>query len=270
MRFPNWKPKAMTLSYDDAVIFDEKLIGIMQKYGLKGTFNVNGGMMSDKFYRRMDETTALKLYKEFRMEVAMHGYGHAFLGGCTGADIIKEYYEDKVKLEETFGEIMRGGAYAFGIYNDEIVNVLKTLGVGYFRTTECSGNFELPADWLRWQPTCRHAAANLFELLDSFLAESPDKSYNAKPRLFYLFGHSYEFEDNDNWERIERFCAKTAQYNDIWHATNAEIYDYVQAYDNLIFSAAGDKVLNNSATDVYLWLNKRKVLARANSVTEIE
>lgn len=269
MRFPDWKTKALTLSYDDAVIFDERLIEIMQKYGLKGTFNVNGGMMNESFYRRMSEEKAVDLYKNSGMEVAMHGFKHEFLNGCTGADIIKEFYEDKIKLENTFGEVMRGGAYAYGVYNDDIVNILKTLGLSYFRTTQCTGGFDIPTDWLRLQPTCRHIAKNLFDLLDAFLLENPDKVYNAKPRLFYLFGHSYEFEDNENWELIERFAQKVSECKDIWHATNIQVCDYVQAYEGLIFSAAGDKILNRSSLDIYLWLDRKQVIARANSVTEI-
>lgn len=270
MRFPGFKAKAMTLSYDDAVIFDERLIDVMKKYGLKGTFNVNGGMMSEKFYRRMDEKDAVTLYKNAGMEVAMHGLDHAFLEGCTGADIVREYYEDKRKLENTFGNIMRGGAYAFGVCNDEIVSVLKTLGLSYFRTTKCTNGFDLPADWLRWGPTCRHAAGNLFELLDEFLEAKPNAHYNAKPMLFYLFGHSYEFEDNGNWERIEKFGEKAAASDEIWHATNAEIYDYVKAYESLLYSVEGDKIFNPSPIDIYLWLNRKNVLVKANEVTEIE
>ena len=171
MRFPGWKAKAMTLSYDDAVVFDKRLIAVMKQYGLKGTFNVNAGMLSHDFYRRMDKDEALELYQHSGMEVAMHGFDHAFLGGSTGADIIKEYYQDKVELEKIFGTVMRGGAYAFGVCNDEIVNVLKTLGVEYFRTTDSSGGFDMPADWLRLRPTCRHASADLFPLLEAFLAE---------------------------------------------------------------------------------------------------
>ena len=270
MRFPMWKTKAMTLSYDDAVIFDERLVGIMQKYGLKGTFNVNGGMLDEKFYRRMGLEQAVKLYENSGMEVAMHGLDHAFLQGSTGADILKEYYEDKLVLEKVFGKIMRGGAYAFGVYNDEIVGVLKTLGLSYFRTTETNDSFEIPKDWLRWRGTCRHAAENLFELLDKFLAAKPDLHYNAKPLLFTLWGHSYEFEDNNNWDIIERFGEKVAESDDIWHATNAEIYDYTKAYESLIFSAAGDKVFNPSPVDIYLWANRRRVIAKANAVTNLE
>lgn len=43
IRFPNFKLKAVTLSYDDGVRQDKRLIAIMKKYGLKGTFNLNGG-----------------------------------------------------------------------------------------------------------------------------------------------------------------------------------------------------------------------------------
>jgi hypothetical protein len=174
-----------------------------------------------------------------------------------------------IKLD-VFGKIMRGGAYAFGVYNDEIVGVLKTLGLSYFRTTETNDSFEIPKDWLRWRGTCRHAAENLFELLDKFLAAKPDLHYNAKPLLFTLWGHSYEFEDSNNWEIIERFGEKVAAQDDIWHATNAEIYDYTKAYESLIFSAAGDKVFNPSPVDIYLWANRRRVIAKANAVTNLE
>ena len=270
MRFPQWKAKAMTLSYDDAVVFDKRLVEIMTRYGLKGTFNINGGMMSERFYRRMNEADALALYHAAGMEVALHGLDHAFLGGGTGADILKEYYEDKIKLEKTFGTLMRGGAYAFGVCNDEIVNVLKTLGVSYFRTTISTNRFDIPTDWLRLQPTCKHTADNLFDLLDGFCSANPDKEYRAYPMLFYLWGHSYEFEDQNNWEIIEQFGEKVAEHEDIWHATNVEIYDYVKAYEGLIFSAAGDKVFNPSGTDVYLWANQKRVLAKANATTVIE
>ena len=44
LRFPEFKLKALTLSYDDGVVFDEKLISILDKYGLKCTFNINSGL----------------------------------------------------------------------------------------------------------------------------------------------------------------------------------------------------------------------------------
>ena len=43
MRFPGHRSKVLTLSYDDAVEQDIRLIKIMKEHGLKGTFNINTG-----------------------------------------------------------------------------------------------------------------------------------------------------------------------------------------------------------------------------------
>lgn len=48
LRFPEFKDKTLTLSYDDGAIYDRKLIEIMNKYGLKGTFNLNSGFLPRK------------------------------------------------------------------------------------------------------------------------------------------------------------------------------------------------------------------------------
>ena len=40
LRFPNFRKKAVTLSYDDGVIYDKRLMRILDEYGLKATFNL--------------------------------------------------------------------------------------------------------------------------------------------------------------------------------------------------------------------------------------
>ena len=42
----NGKKKAVTFSFDDGVTQDIRLIEILNKYGLKGTFNLNSGLMA--------------------------------------------------------------------------------------------------------------------------------------------------------------------------------------------------------------------------------
>lgn len=46
MPFPDGKRKALTFSYDDGNEEDVRLIGLMNRYGLKGTFNLNSGLLS--------------------------------------------------------------------------------------------------------------------------------------------------------------------------------------------------------------------------------
>ena len=55
LRFPEFKLKAITLSYDDGVIFDEKLISILDKHGLKCTFNLDSGLFGVEVHRRLTE-----------------------------------------------------------------------------------------------------------------------------------------------------------------------------------------------------------------------
>ena len=57
-----------------------------------------------------------------------------------------------------------------------------------------------------------------------------------KPKLFYLWGHSYEFKDNKNWHLIEDFAKLAGGKDNVWYATNTEIYNYVTAFNNLQFS----------------------------------
>ena len=68
----------------------------------------------------------------------------------------------------------------------------------------------------------------------------------------YIWGHSYEFDRADNWDHMEEICKRLANHDDIWYATNIEIYDYVQAYKRLIYSADGYKVYNPSCTPVWI------------------
>ena len=71
-------------------------------------------------------------------------------------------------------------------------------------------------------------------------------------RLFYLWGHAYEFEAADNWQVIERFAGQMGGRDDIWYATNIQVYDYVTAGRRLLQSADGSRVYN--PTDQTLWV----------------
>ena len=44
MKLKDGKSKVLTLSYDDGVVQDIRLINILDKYGIRGTFNINTGM----------------------------------------------------------------------------------------------------------------------------------------------------------------------------------------------------------------------------------
>lgn len=253
LRFPEFRRKALTLSYDDGVVFDEKLIEIMSKNGVKGTFNVNSGMFSNAKNRRMSKEQAVKLYTESGNEVAIHGKKHLSLAEVSPAIATDEVLGDRIALEEAFGCIVEGMAYANGSYDDNVVEILKKCGVKYARTIISTEKFDIPDDWLRLPATCHHNNPRLMELARSFVEEEAHSYYwLASPKLFYLWGHSYEFNDNNNWEVIEEFLEYMGNRQDIWYATNMEIYNYVQAFKSLEFSVNASLVHNPTSTDVYI------------------
>lgn len=259
MRFPGGKDKALTLSYDDGVQTDAQLIYIMKKHGLKGTFNINSGMYAPEgtvhpagaYHRRMSKNEAIAVYSGSGMEVAVHGLTHPFLEQLTPGTCCYEVMADRKNLEDDFCTIVRGMAYPYGTYNDEVLKCLRQCGIAYARKSGSSHNFKMPTNWLTWESTCHHNDPMLSELTETFLNEDVKR----EPWLFYLRGHSYEFERDDNWNVVEDFAQKVGDRDDIWYATNLEIYDYVQAYQRMESSADGKRLYNPTAVILYYCVN---------------
>lgn len=255
--YPDFKLKALTLSYDDGVRQDKRLISIMQKNGIKGTFNINSGQFSDKYEGvekgRMTADEAYELYTKSGMEVAVHGYKHLSLSRVEESVGTLDVIKDRDTLEKMFNKIIKGMAYANGSYSDSVVEMLKKCGINYSRTTISTEKFDIPTDWLRLPATCHHNNPRLMELAREFVEwKKPDYYWRVKPLLFYLWGHSYEFDTNDNWNVIEEFAEYIGGRDDVWYATNGEIYDYLSACDKLVFSADGKKVYNPTCTTLYI------------------
>lgn len=50
---------------------------------------------------------------------------------------------------------------------------------------------------------------------------------------------------------MEDICKKLSDKDDIWYATNIEIYDYVKAYDSLVFSADSNIIYNPTLLEIW-------------------
>ncbi len=254
--FPGGKSRALTLSYDDGVGQDIRLMDILRAHGMKATFNLDsgkmgvGGVRADGVeVRRLLPEEVKEAYLGF--EIAVHGYTHPFLTLMPKDMTAREVAKDREGLEKLAGYPVRGMAYPYGAYHRELMAQLREMGIVYARTANSTGGFSLPEDFLAWHPTCHHNDRNLDELCDRFLNE---KTYNPF-RTFYLWGHSYEFDADKNWEVIERFCDRMAGHDDIWYATNIEIYDYIDAARRLVSSCDGTILYNPSALDVWVTKN---------------
>ncbi|NLA83377.1 MAG: polysaccharide deacetylase family protein [Clostridiales bacterium] len=238
--FKDGKRNALTMSYDDGTIYDIKLIEIFNKHGIKSTFHLNSGRFG--VGRNISEKDIADLYKNH--EISVHGVLHKSLAKLPLQNIIPEIFEDRKNLEKICGYPVRGMSFANGSYNKGVISALKFCGIEYARTTKATKAFELPEDFLEWHPTCHHNDA--VEMGRKFLEQK-----RRQGKLLYVWGHSYEFNDNNNWDLIEEFCRMFAKEDDIWFATNIEIYDYITAQRNLKISADNSIVYNPSCQAVW-------------------
>ncbi len=255
--FPQGKTKALTMSYDDGRKYDIPLIKIFNKYNIRATFHLNSNIDKDplsirKYGKRIDiNNNLLSIYKGH--EIACHTADHIPLNNCPLTQSIMQIVENRKALENILKYPVRGFSYPYGLYNEKIKDILENLGIEYARTVKVTNNFDLPDDFYEWNGTCRHIDENLMNLCDEFLSINQSNRLN----LMYVWGHSYEFERDNNWSLIEDFCRKVGNRNDIWYATNIEIVDYLKAYENLKFSFNGDFVYNPGYKSVWINCNNK-------------
>lgn len=250
LRFPGGKGKALTFSYDDGVYEDIQLIDIFRKNGMRCTFNLNSGQMGDKTLKRprISAEEARNIYTEDVCEIACHGVSHPHFPLCEPVVACTEIIDDRKSLEKIFNKQVHGMAYPYGTYNDTVVEIAKNAGIFYARTVATTQNFKMPTDWLRLAATCHHEYPGLMDLADKFLSQK----VTFDPKVFYVWGHSYEFPAGNNWHIIENFCGKLAFKDDIWYCTNIELYNAWADYQRLERSADGTMIFNPNARSVWV------------------
>ena len=270
LRFPGFLPKAFTVSYDDGSVHDIRMVETMMRHGIKGTLNIDSAGVGNKRGKLTPEDIKDILNKS-GFEIAAHGYNHIALAEADAGVATYDVMKDREVLESICGRVVKGMAYASGSYNDEVVRILRCCGIEYARTTISTEKFDMPTDWLRLAATCHHKNPRLMELARSFVEwkETEGPFWLKKPQMFYLWGHSHEFNRDGNWEILDELCEYIGGREDIWYATNGEIYEYSCAFESLRYSADGKIVHNPAAIDVYILAGDKKVVVPAGKTVNI-
>lgn len=223
------KMKCLTFSYDDGVTQNKRLVKIFNKYGLKATFNINSELLGKPGYLRrenmwvghnkIEPAEVAQLYKGH--EVAAHTLTHPHLPELCDEEVIRQVEEDRKNLEKLFGQTVVGMAYPGGgpTHDDRVVELIRRhTGIQYARTVVSSYSFEPQKDLLRFQPTVYHREWDkMMELGEQFL-----KLDATTPQVYYVWGHSYEFDYYDTWDQFEEFCRMMSGRDDIYYGTNRE------------------------------------------------
>lgn len=253
--FPNGKTKALILSYDDGLSQDTLLVAILNKFKLKGSFNLNSGLLGTeaswlkglvgKTGVYLNENQIKTTYENH--EIAAHSVSHPHLVVLPDEEIDNEISNDIKNLEKISNTLVRSFAYPFGEYNENLLSILRKSGVTNARTVNDTQSFELPEDFLIWHPTCHHSIAS--ESINQFV-----QTKSEKPSLFYMWGHSWEFDknsENNNWQYFEDLCEKLSGNSNIWYVGAGEFVEYIDAIKGI---TGQDELINNS--NVSVWIKK--------------
>ncbi|MBE6810947.1 MAG: polysaccharide deacetylase [Ruminococcaceae bacterium] len=225
------KLKAITFSYDDAVTQDIELVELFNKYNLKSTFNVNSELLNtnNMLIRENKRVAHYKLHKSDVKgvyeghEVAVHTLTHPHLPPLEEVEVIRQVEQDRLNLSEIVGYEVIGMAYPGGGVNndDRVAEIIKNnTGVKYSRTITCNDSFDLQDNLYRFNPTVYHLHFDkMMEMGEKFINMSSDK-----PQIFYIWGHSYEFDyQSDYLAKFEEFLKLISNKDDIFYGTNKEV-----------------------------------------------
>ncbi len=249
--FPGGKNRVVTFSYDDGAKEDKRLIELFDKYNVKATFHLNG----NKYIGMSDAELAdvRELYKGH--EISCHTLSHCWPAYMPMQSVASEVMEDRKVLEKIALYPVVGMSYPYGSYSDESIAAMKVCGIVYSRTVDSTNGFRMPEDFMKWHPTCHHK--NAMEPCKRFIELIDSPHYHP---MFYIWGHSYEFKTEADWEYMENLVSVLSGRENVWYATNIEIYNYVQAQKNLQISADETVFYNPSHIPVWIEKNREQII----------
>ena len=228
--FLNGKTKGFNVTYDDGVLQDVRFVALLNKYNLKGTFNLNSGLMESEFewthesgrvIKRLSKDKAVPLYQGH--EIACHTLTHPYMHDLSEQEILHELQEDKANLEKLFGREVKGFAVPFDYYSERIENCVRQCGFSYARISQESRSFAPQTDYFNWKATVFHTDPELEQLTRQFIESDEELA------IFQIVGHSYDLDVEELWDRIENVFRMIASHDDILPMTTIEIVELLRS-----------------------------------------
>ena len=227
----------VTTSWDDGHKLDMRLALLLKKYGMKGTFYI---CPQDREFERDDllrPQDILSISEDF--EIGGHTITHPHLTKIPLSLAESEIAQSKAYLEELLQREVTAFCYPYGDFNDRVKNLVKKHGYRLARTTKrydfgsVQDSFELPttfhaythySDIHKILPLCRFSLMNLMKYWDwaALAIELFDRACRTGS-IFHIWGHSWEIEKNNGWQKLETVFSYIASKDKIVYLTNTEI-----------------------------------------------
>ena len=230
--YPGGKKKAFNITYDDGVLQDVRFVAMLNKYGIKGTFNLNSELMENEFswihpngmqVKRLSVEKVKLLYDGH--EVASHTLTHPYMYNLSDEELFHQMKRDKDNLEKLFEREVQGFAVPFDYYDDRIAECAEACGFAYARKSEFTNTFKPCTDFYHWKTGIYHIDEHLIDYVADFLNTEEELA------VCQIVGHSYDLDAENLWGTMELICAAVSKCDDIWFCTNAELVEFLKQSD---------------------------------------
>jgi peptidoglycan/xylan/chitin deacetylase (PgdA/CDA1 family) len=237
-------PLLVTTSWDDGHPSDLRVADLLEKHGIRGTFYVPCTNSEGRPVMRSAEIIQLAR----RNEIGGHTRDHVILTTIAPEMAAAQIRANKQRLEDLLGHGVHGFAYVRGHHNRTVRDLVKKAGFKYARTVKNlmstpGGDRFAVATTAQFFPHrgvtyLRNYASGRPTLQRSRILRAVLGHAEFSARLsgsveacrhsgghFHLWGHSWELDEHDLWEELERFLVRLTQLhakfvtNDEWCAS---------------------------------------------------
>ena len=211
--------KYFVFAIDDGTIYDTKVIDIFNRYNIRATFNLNSGLQDFVWYkgdlpvRRLDLYKYKDIYKNH--EVASHSLTHPYLTSLSDEDVYREVKEDVDNIEKIFERKVATFSFPFDYFDERTINIIKGVGISNIILPEIDDSFRFPSDLLHVRVTSWNIDDAL-EKVDRFIKDKDAE-------LFIYLSHSYDYEFDHSYDKLEKLCQLVTSQEDIKIITIGEI-----------------------------------------------
>lgn len=228
-------PLLVTTSWDDGHKLDLNLAERLARHGLIGTFYVSPRNRELRAPDRLSRSDVRVLATAH--EIGSHTLSHPRLTELPRREAEHEIVAGKQEVEDIVGAEVSSFAYPGGYFQETHVEAVRAAGCTVGRTVE-RWKYHYEASCLRVGttvhayrhlrdvlPVLRHSrgrprrAATMFAHWDEVAIQLFDEAY-ARGDVFHLWGHSWEIDQNDDWNRLERVFAHIARRPDAVYGPN--------------------------------------------------
>lgn len=248
----------VTTSWDDGAVEDIKVLNLLNKYGLKGTFyipeSIDYEIEDGKKVVRMSDSEVKRVAES--QEVGAHSLSHIYFDKLNREDVKAEIIGSKGYLEDLIGKEIKMFCYPGGVFREEDAYDVKVAGFLGSRTVEIfkfdvNDFFQMPTSincypfpfrydsfYAFFQPFLKNKA-EILKLglpLKSFLswqnlAKSMFDYTVSNGGIFHLWGHSWEIEKNNMWRDLEKVLEYISNKHNIKYMTNSETLEFLKTSD---------------------------------------